>query len=190
MLTTLIAALSLNVAHAEETAPAPAGEPAPEATNPPRFSEMYARKSPAGFDGVRHGFRAGYVYANQAEKTGLLRSPNLFAIGYEAEVRVASGEGLDFIIVPNITLLGLNQGVALPSASTIIGLSLYDTFKAGVGANLSPSTDGTWVHMVAAVAFVPAVGKLQLPIAVTYIPSETGDFRVGASVGVNWPKAG
>ena len=189
MLTTLIATLSLNVANAESLIVPTGEESTADDSSSSRFSGMYARKSPSGFDGVRHGFRAGYVYANQAEKSGYLRSPNLFSIGYEAEIKVASGEGLDFMIVPNVTLLGLNQGVALPSASTLIGLSLFDTFKAGVGANVSPSTDGSWVHMVAAVAFVPAVGKLQLPIAVTYIASETGDFRVGASLGVNWPKA-
>lgn len=191
MLNPLIVALGLNTALAaeattltpptEEPAPAPAPAPAP------KFSEMYGRKAPAGFDGVRHGFRAGYVYANRAEDSGLFSSPHLFSIGYEGEVVIASGEGIDFMMVPNITLLGLNQGVLLPSANGLIGLSFYDTIKVGVGANITP-VGYSWVNMVAAVAFVPTVGKLQLPMALSYVPSETDHFRVGLSLGVNWPK--
>ncbi|GDX82048.1 hypothetical protein LBMAG42_38590 [Deltaproteobacteria bacterium] len=180
MLTTLATILSFNAAYAEEAEPAPAADST--------FSERYATPKKTGYDGARHGFRTGYVYAHNAEKSGLLSSPHLFALGYEAEFKVAGGEGIDFIVVPNILFLGLNQGIVLPSGSGMIGLSFRDTLKFGVGANVSPATDGTWVHMVAAVEVVPTSGKLQLPIAVSFIPSETGDFRVGLTVGVNWAR--
>jgi hypothetical protein len=181
MITTLIALFSLNIANAEEAAGSDSG-------GTPTFSDVHPTGQKSGFDGVRHGFRTGYVYANNAEKSGLLRSPHLFAIGYEAEIKITGGEGLDFIIVPNLLFLGLNQGTALPSGSALIGLAYLDLVKFGVGANLSPSTDGTWVHMVAAIEYTPSVGKLQLPVALSYIPSQTNDFRVGITVGVNWPK--
>ena len=191
MLNPLIVALGLNTALAEDSAPAPAptteSAPAPAPAPVPKFTEIYGRKAAAGFDGIRHGFRAGYVYANNAEQSGLLRSPHLFSLGYEGEVLIASGEGIDFMMVPNITLLGLNQGVLLPSANGLIGLSFYDTIKVGVGANITP-VGSSWVNMVAAVAFVPTVGKLQLPMALSYIPSESDHFRVGLSLGINWPK--
>lgn len=173
-------------------APTPV-EPAPTEPSPTEPTDTFsgrhaAAAKPPGNGGVRHGVRTGYVYANNAEESGMLSSPHLFVIGYEAELTVTGDKGLDFIVVPNILLLGLNQGVVLPSASTLIGLSLFNTVKFGVGANFSPSVDGTWVHMVAAAEVVSNVGKLQLPMAVSFIPSETGDWRLGFTVGVNWPK--
>lgn len=218
MITSLLTVLCLSTANAEEAAapspaPAPAPEPAAAPAAPPvavvvaptplepaptdpapptdpndTFSGRHAPVKPATNGGVRHGVRTGYVYANNAEKSGMLSSPHLFAIGYEAEITITGDKGLDFIVVPNILFLGLNQGVVLPSGSAIIGLSLFNTVKFGVGANFSPSVDGTWVHMVAAAELVSNVGKLQLPVAVSFIPSETGDFRLGLTVGVNWPK--
>ncbi len=168
-------------------APATAA-PTPPEDPPDTFSGRHATPKELSNQGVRHGVRTGYVYANNAEKSGMLSSPHLFAIGYEAEITVTGDKWLDFIIVPNVLLLGLNQGVVLPSASAIIGLSLFNTVKFGVGANFSPSVDGSWVHMVAAAEVVSSVGKLQLPVAVSFIPSEAGDFRIGLTVGVNWPK--
>ncbi len=76
----------------------------------------------------------------------------------------------------------------LPSASVIFGLSLGNLVKFGVGANASLSTDGTLFHMVAAAAVVPSVGKLQFPLALSYLPGNGDAFRVGFTVGVNWPK--
>ncbi len=177
-----LALVSLAFADSTDAAPAPAPAPAPAT-----FSEAHP-PAVQKYDGVRHGFRAGYVYVNQAETLGL-RDPSLFAIGYEAEFKVIGDKGLDFVIVPNVMVLGLNQGTFIPTSNALIGLSFNDTFKVGVGGNVTPNFSGSsWFHMVAAAEYAPSVGKLQLPIALSYIPDVDGNWRVGATVGVNWPK--
>lgn len=178
MFSTLLATLAVASTFAAE----------PEATS--TFSEKHPTPAASGFGGVRHGVRAGYVYVNDAEELNLA-NPHLFALGYEAEIKIIGDKGLDFVIVPNTLILGLNQGRFVPTGNLLVGLSLFDTVKAGVGGNVTPNFSGrSWVSMVAAVEVAPKVGKLQLPIAVSYIPSVDGNWRVGATVGVNWPKPG
>ncbi len=163
-----------SVALAEEAAPETFGDAHPSS----------AQK----WDGVRHGVRTGYVFVNDAAEVGL-RDPNLFALGYEMEFVVAGDRKLDFIVVNNFLVLGINQGEFIPTSNVLVGLSMYDYVKFGVGANVTPDFSGnSWVHMVAAVEVAPTVGKLQLPVAVSYIPDVNGHFRVGATVGVNWPR--
>lgn len=174
---------------AEPAAPAPAPEVAPVATpaEPPQtFSEKYANLKPASEHVVRHGVRIGYVYANNAEKSSILDSPHLFAMGYEAEFRIASGGPMDVLIVPNIMLLGLNQGAIIPSANLLLGASFHDLLELGVGGNFAPSESNKVVHMVAAVAVTPSMGELQVPIAFSFIPDNDGDWRLGLTFGVNW----
>lgn len=167
--------------------PAPVATPEPAAAEPPQtFSEKYANLTPVSEHVVRHGVRIGYVYANNAEKSSILDSPHLFAMGYEAEFRIASGGPMDVLIVPNIMLLGLNQGAIIPSANLLLGASFNDLLEVGVGGNFAPSESGKVVHMVAAVAVTPAMGELQVPIAFSFIPDNDGDWRLGLTAGVNW----
>lgn len=193
MITTLFALATMQSALAEDLPTPPAAPEAPSAPPPAppapaaTFTQLHLAPPPTNA-GVRHGVRTGYVYVNGAEDSTLLKSPHLFALGYEAEITITGDKGIDFIIVPNGLLLGLNQGLVLPSASVIFGLSLGNLVKFGVGANASPSVDGTWVHMVAAVEIVPSVGQLQIPLALSFLPGDGDAFRVGFTVGVNWPK--
>ena len=192
MVPSILASLFVSSALADDTLQVSV-EPAPaENTASPTFSGQYAQPTASahGADFVRHGFRAGYVYANNADKLGVLDSPNLFAMGYEAEFRILGDQGLDFVIVPNVMILGMNQGLFIPTTNALIGLSYNDFVKVGVGGNVTPSVNGSWVHMVAAVEVAPSVGKLQLPVALSFIPDNHDNWRVGLTFGVNWPKKG
>ena len=179
-------------------APAPAATPAPVAapaaapaepapSGPPEtFSQKYGGQKPIDDHTVRHGFRVGYVYANHGEKSQYLDSGHLFAIGYEAEFRIASGGPMDVLVVPNVLVLGLNQGVFLPTANLIVGASFNHFLEIGVGGNFAPSDSGKVVHMIAAVAITPNMGTLQLPLALSFVPDNDDDWRVGLTAGVNW----
>lgn len=172
-------------------APAPAPAAAPEApvaaAEPPQtFSEKYGKGKGAEDHVVRHGFRVGYVYANKGEDSPILDSGHLFAMGYEAEFRIASGGSMDVIIVPNVILLGMNQGVVIPTVNALVGVSFNKFVELGVGGNLAPSDSGNIVHMVAAVAITPSMGTLQLPVAVSFVPDNDGYWRLGLTAGVNW----
>jgi hypothetical protein len=135
---------------------------------------------------MRHGFRIGYVYANRGEESAELDSPHLFLMGYEAEFRIASGGPMDVIIVPNISVLGLNQGTLIPTASLLLGAAFSGFFEIGVGGNVAPSASGRSLHMVAAVAITPMMGTLQVPVALSFVPDNDDYWRVGLTVGVNW----
>lgn len=189
-MTTLLATLALiSSSFAAELADAPSAE-AVEASGSDgsTFTELHPTPPKSVFGGVRHGVRTGYVYVNDADDLGLA-NPHLFALGYEAEIKIVGDKGLDFIIVPNTLILGMNQGRFVPTGNLLIGLSFVDLVKVGVGGNVTPNFSGrSWISMVAGVEVVPKVGKLQLPLAVSYVPSVDGNWRVGATVGVNWPK--
>ncbi len=172
-------------APAPAATPAPAAEPAPAPEPTETFSEKYGTDTKK-VGAIRHGVRVGYVYANGAEDSSALSEPHLFAMGYEAEFRVASGGDIDFLIVPNILVLGMNQGVFIPTANVIFGVSLKQFVEAGVGANFAPSESGNVVHMVMAAGVTPKMGTLQLPVALSYVPDVEGYWRIGLTAGVNW----
>ena len=158
---------------------------AEEAPAEPTFSQKYAAPSPVDpTSDIRHGLRLGYVYAEGARRAGL-DSNHLFAMGWEANFRIAGNDTIDFLVVPNVMVLGVNQGLFIPSGNLLVGASLGHFFEVGAGANLTLGTEQP-LHMVMAVGITPRVGELQVPISLSYIPDNDGNFRAALTTGVNW----
>ena len=131
----------------------------------------------------RHGFRLGYAYLDGAEELGI--RPDLFVFGYEANQKVVGGEWLDVVLVENVMLAGVNQGYAIPSANLIVGVEIADHVQIGTGLNLSGLSDSSPLAQVIAVGYMPTVGRLQVPIHVSFVPDDD-HWRIAATTGVNW----
>jgi hypothetical protein len=135
---------------------------------------------------TQHGFRMGYTYGHKINhQIGPIdiRSPHMSTLGYEVTETVESGvEGFRFIAVQNILLSGLEQGLALPSFTAMVGYEVFGIAQVGVGANFGLSG----ARLIIAGGFNPAVGDFQLPLHVHFIPDPDGRWRTGISTGVNF----
>ena len=142
----------------------------------------------------RAGLRFGYNYLSNGDKPTngeevKLRSPHMFAIGYELQQTMSGGDWLDILFIQNVTISGLEQSVIAPSANVLVGFEVNDTLQLAVGANLSvydPSPDGNYVHLVTALGFTAAAGKLSVPLHLVYVPDVNGFWRCAITTGVNW----
>jgi hypothetical protein len=159
--------------------PCPTEEPAtplvvPLPPAPPRPAEL-----------ASHGFRLGYLYLN--DPPAPLQSPHLFVLGYELTQRALGGSWLDVIFVENLSVAGLNQSVFLPSGNALVGFRLGRQVELGTGVNVTPfDPNGKYWHQVLAAGWTPGAGAFAVPVHVTLIPDVDGQWRVGATVGVNW----
>jgi hypothetical protein len=96
--------------------------------------------------------------------------------GWQWESRFADGGGEIVGIVEWIVLVGgMEKGMFLPSASSIIGARMGNGLEFGVGPNLSLSGIG----MVFGVGYNFKSGNLNLPINISVIPgkSMTGEIQ-------------
>jgi len=142
----------------------------------------------------RSGLRFGYNYINNGHnptnnEPAKLRSPHMFAIGYELQQTMSGGDWLDILFIQNVTISGLEQSVIAPSANILVGFEINDTLQLAVGGNISaydPSPDGNYVHLVTALGFTAAAGKLSVPVHIVYVPDVNGFWRAGITTGVNW----
>lgn len=131
----------------------------------------------------RHGFRLGYAYLHNADAFGV--DPNLFVFGYEANQKIIGGDWLDVVLVENVVLAGVNQGYAIPSANLIVGIEIADSVQLGTGINLSALSKDSPLAQVIAVGYMPTVGRLQLPVHLSFVPDDK-HWRIAATTGVNW----
>lgn len=146
-----------------------------------------------------HGFRLGYLYLANAdrpldpdtpgspslrERYGI-RSPHQFLLGYEVTWRMAGHDWLNVLLVGNASVSGLEQSRFFPSASTIIGFELLESFQLGVGVNVMPVKEKV-AHMLVAAGWTPRVGDFYTPIHAFFVPDVDGQHRMGVTVGVNW----
>lgn len=131
-----------------------------------------------------HGFRLGYAYLAHAEDYGV--RPDLFVFGYELNEKIIGGQWLDVILVENVMLAGVNQGLAVPSANFLVGVELADCVQVGTGMNLSPiDMETSPLKQIIAVGYMPKVGRIQVPVHVSFIPDDD-HWRIAATTGVNW----
>ena len=142
----------------------------------------------------RSGLRFGYNYLNNGEsptngESAKLRSPHMFAIGYELQQTMSGGDWLDILFIQNVTISGLEQSVIAPSANVLVGFEINDTVQLAVGGNLSvydPSPDGNYIHLVTALGFTAAAGKLSVPLHLVFVPDVNDFWRIAITTGVNW----
>jgi hypothetical protein len=144
------------------------------------------------------GFRLGWMYINgintpnpnrpNGESMAMqygLRSPNMFVLGYEGFYRVVGHSWLNVLMVGNISVAGLDQSKFIPTASGLLGFEFQRSFELGVGVNLTPDAAAI-SHVIVAAGWAPMIGSIQTPIHGFFIPDADGNYRVGATVGMNW----
>ncbi|MGH3378226.1 MAG: hypothetical protein ACRDP6_26200, partial [Actinoallomurus sp.] len=75
---------------------------------------------------------------------------------------------------------GLEQGLALPTVSTVIGLRMPNDFEFGIGPNFS----AVGPALVLAAGFTRHMGSVNVPIDLAVVPSALGT-RVSLTTGFN-----
>ena len=111
-------------------------------------------------------------FDNDIEMYGSTGSAFTTLYGWQWESRFADGGGEVIGIVEWIVLVGgMEKGMFLPSASSIIGARMDNGLELGVGPNLSLSGIG----MVFGVGYNFKSGNLNLPINISVIPGRAMD---------------
>ena len=137
----------------------------------------------------RTGVRFGYNYVEGGDRSEHLDSNHMFAMGVEAQQALEGGAWLDVLFIENITVSGLDQSVAAPSASFLMGFEVNQKVQMAVGPNLSafdPSGEGNHFHLVTAVGYTADAGIFSVPVHLSYIPDVNGFYRMAMTTGVNW----
>lgn len=165
---------------------------------------MFSTTSIAGTDwGTRKGMRFGYSYLGGLEDHQLLktddnpdgdpdaslRTPGMFAMGFELQQTREGGSWLDMLFIQNVTISGLDQSIAAPSASLLVGFEIQDQLQLAIGPNLSavdPENSGNYFHLATAAGYTVEAGDFSVPFHVVYIPDVLGNFRLAATTGINW----
>ncbi len=132
--------------------------------------------------GPRIGFTvlSDETIARLAEHQITLR-PVVSQFGWQFERNINSvGSSLTAVTEWVVLLGGLEQGVALPSLSWMVGLRSQNGAEFGVGPNLSPS--GTALAIAGGVTF--RAGALNFPVNFAVVPSGAG-LRVSILTGFN-----
>ena len=133
------------------------------------------------------GIRMGYNYINA--KTADIRSPHMFALGFEMQQTLEGGSWLDILFVENVTISGLDQSKFAPSFSTLVGFEIDKQVQLGVGPNLAlfdPSGEGNYFHIITGVGYTADAGIFSVPIHLSYIPDINKFWRIALTTGVNW----
>jgi len=108
-------------------------------------------------------------FDNDIEMNGSTGSAFTTLYGWQWESRFADGGGQIVGIVEWIVLVGgMEKGLFLPSASSIIGARMDNGLEFGVGPNLSLSGIG----MVFGLGYNFKSGNLNLPINISVIPGK------------------
>tara|TARA_R110001592_G_scaffold62377_6_gene190901 strand:- start:10909 stop:11490 length:582 start_codon:yes stop_codon:yes gene_type:complete len=115
-------------------------------------------------------------FDNDIEMNGSTGSAFTTLYGWQWESRFADGGGQVVGIVEWIVLVGgMEKGMFLPSASSIIGARMDNGLELGVGPNLSLSGIG----MVFGIGYNFKSGNLNLPVNISVLPGRnmTGEIH-------------
>ena len=132
-----------------------------------------------------HGFRIGYGYVNtDPDSHYLLEDRWLYLIGYELTQSLDGGSWLDVIFVQNLSVVGLNQSIFIPSGNLLVGFEFSDSFQLASGINIVPSSSP--FHMILAAGWTPKIGDINVPCHISYVPDINNNWRMYLTTGVNW----
>ena len=156
---------------------APAGVASAQSViDPPPFTKT------VNLSGPRFGLTAlstGVV--DKLHERGIDVGPNISQFGWQFEKQFYSGEsGVAAVNEWVILLGGLDQGVALPSLSWLVGLRTREGAEFGVGPNITPA--GVALAFAGGVTF--RAGNLNVPMNVAVVPSKAGT-RISVLTGFN-----
>jgi hypothetical protein len=107
--------------------------------------------------------------------------PNISQFGWQFEKQFYSRDSGVAAVNEWVVLLGgLDQGVALPSLSWLVGLRTREGAEFGIGPNITPA--GVALALAAGVTF--RAGSLNVPMNVAVVPSKVGT-RISVLTGFN-----
>jgi hypothetical protein len=123
--------------------------------------------------GPRFGFTVlgqGVVDTLKHDK-GISVAPLISQFGWQFEKQFYSTQSGPTAITEAVVLLGgLDQGVAIPSLSWLVGVRTKDGAEFGAGPNLTPA--GVALAVAAGMTF--RAGTLNVPVNVAVVPSKSG----------------
>jgi hypothetical protein len=132
------------------------------------------------------GPRAGLTILSEEtvaklQEHGVTVAPVISQFGWQFEKRFYhNGDGLTAVTEWVLLLGGLDQGVALPSLSWLVGMRTAQGAEFGVGPNLTAL--GAGLAIAAGTTF--RAGALNVPVNIAVVPSKTG-LRVSLLTGFN-----
>ena len=146
---------------------APAGAASAQSViEPPPFTKT------VNLSGPRFGLTAlstGVV--DKLHERNIDVGPNISQFGWQFEKQFYSRESGVAAVNEWVVLLGgLDQGVALPSVSWLVGLRTREGAEFGVGPNITPA--GVALAIAGGVTF--RAGNLNVPMNVAVVPSKAG----------------
>ena len=105
----------------------------------------------------------GYGYVNAPDDHDLLESNWLYLLGYELNQTIYGGDWINVLFVQNISVVGVNQSLFIPSGNILMGFEFNERFQVASGINMVPSDN--WCHMVVAAGWTPKVGDINIPVS-------------------------
>lgn len=110
-------------------------------------------------------------------------SPFITQFGWQLEKQFKTGSNDVSALTELVVLIGgLEQNVALPSVSWIVGARMKSGFEFGVGPNITPLSSA----IVYVAGMTHKVGTLNVPVNVSIVPSVDG-IRASVLTGFNLP---
>jgi len=123
------------------------------------------------------GPRLGFTVLGQGvvdtlkRDNGIVVAPLISQFGWQFERQFYSTQSGPTAITEAVVLLGgLDQGVAIPSLSWLVGVRTRDGAEFGVGPNITPA--GVALALAAGITF--RAGTLNVPINFAVVPSKSG----------------
>ena len=126
----------------------------------------------ADLSGPRFGLTLlGDGILKQLEERDIHIGPHISQFGWQFEKQFYTKEGGVTMVTEWVGLVGgLEQNVALPSLSWLVGVRTRDGAEFGLGPNITPA--GT--AMVFATGMTFRTGALNIPVNVAVVPSKSG----------------
>jgi hypothetical protein len=127
----------------------------------------------ADLSGPRFGFTLlsdGIVQRLAARSINVRPYISQFGWQFERQFFSRDGSGVTMVTEWVALLGGLDQGVALPSLSWLVGLRTRDGAEFGIGPNLTPAG----AALVLAAGLTIRTGALNVPLNVAVVPSKSG----------------
>ena len=134
----------------------------------PRIGFTYISEGPIA-DFIHDGFDF-----DEDDKYGSTGAAFTSLYGWQWESRFADGGNVTGIVEWIVLVGGMEKGMFLPSASSIIGARMDNRLEVGVGPNLSLSGIG----MVFGVGYNFKSGNLNLPVSISFIPGRMKDGEI------------
>jgi hypothetical protein len=126
----------------------------------------------------------GYSFVNLGADD-VLRSPHVSVFGAEAQQCFRGGAWLDVIVVENLSITGIEQGLVLPSLNLLLGFEFYGRLQLGAGAHILPlAKEEDFVRLQLMLGGNIPAGSLEVPVHVGFIPDPEGRWRALVTTGV------